>query len=311
MTKAIGKVGYTVAMAFDRSRSSNPGRVFLGERIAGTNKDAQGERGGKLVDPRGPRFNQAVVCAIVLVGFGAGVYATVPAVAVILALGVVFGPRYAPFIRLYSDLVRPRLGPPGYLEDPRPPRFASVLGTVFLLAATTALYSGESAIGWGLALVVAALAGLAAASGVCIGCKAYVALVRLRGGSMSARQDVAGGAERGAEGARLPRLPLEISSGAARTWVVFTSPYCGRCAPLVDAIRSKDSQGHLVTLDVGSHISLARLYNVSTLPTVLLASQDGAVVRVLRGGGAEGDLDSMLNALDRESPEVAGLVARL
>ena len=50
----------------------------------------------------------------------------------VLFLGAAFGPRYGPFLRLYAEVVKPRLSPPAELEDPRPPRFAATVGVIFL-----------------------------------------------------------------------------------------------------------------------------------------------------------------------------------
>lgn len=137
------------------------------------------------IDPRGPRFNQAMVAALLLVGFVADWEALVPAVAVILALGAALGPRFGPFLVVYAYLVRPRLGPPGELEDPRPPRFAATLGTVVLAASSGAFLIGAEAVGWVLALLVALLAGLAASTGICVGCEIYLFLARRRGVRMA------------------------------------------------------------------------------------------------------------------------------
>ncbi|HEX9968989.1 MAG TPA: DUF4395 domain-containing protein [Acidimicrobiales bacterium] len=133
------------------------------------------------IDPRGPRFNQAVLTVALLAGFVADARPVVPAFAVVLLLGAAFGPRYGPFLRLYADVVRPRLGPPAELEDPRPPRFAAAVGVGFLGAATVAFAAGAVGLGWVLALVVAALAGLAATTGLCVGCEVYLLLARRRG----------------------------------------------------------------------------------------------------------------------------------
>jgi hypothetical protein len=132
------------------------------------------------IDPRGPRFNQGVLTVALLGGFLLDVPAVVPVFAVVLFLGAAFGPRYGPFLRLYADVVRPRLDPPAELEDPRPPRFAAVVGTVFLSAATIAFLAGADGLGWALALVVAALAGLAAATGICVGCELWLFWARRR-----------------------------------------------------------------------------------------------------------------------------------
>ncbi len=134
------------------------------------------------IDPRGPRFNQAVVATALLVGYLADWRLVVPLVGVVLLLGAAFGPRYGPFLRLYAEVVRPRLGPPAELEDPRPPRFAAAVGVLFLAASATAFAVGAPGLGWALALVVAALAGLAAATGICVGCELYLAVARRRTG---------------------------------------------------------------------------------------------------------------------------------
>jgi hypothetical protein len=138
------------------------------------------------IDPRGPRFNQGVLATSLLIGFVLDVRAVVPIFAVVLFLGAAFGPRYGPFLRLYADVIRPRLAPPTELEDPRPPRFASTVGTVFLGAGTLALLAGASGVAWALALIVAALAGLAAVTGLCIGCEMYVLIARFRGLTLTA-----------------------------------------------------------------------------------------------------------------------------
>jgi hypothetical protein len=133
------------------------------------------------IDPRGPRFNQAVLTVALLAGFLADWWPVVPAFAAVLVLGAAFGPRYGPFLRLYADAIRPRLGPPDELEDPRPPRFAAAVGVLFLGAATVAFLAGAAGAGWTLALVVAALAGLAASTGICVGCEVWLFLARRRG----------------------------------------------------------------------------------------------------------------------------------
>ena len=133
------------------------------------------------IDPRGPRTNQAVLAVALLVGFLADWRSVVPVFAVVLFLGAAFGPRYGPVLRLYADVIKPRLGPPSELEDPRPPRFAAAVGVVFLVASGLAFLAGATGLGWVLALVVAALAGLAAVTGICVGCEVYLWLARLRG----------------------------------------------------------------------------------------------------------------------------------
>ena len=135
----------------------------------------------KPIDPRGPRFNQAVLTIALLLGFLLDAWVVAPLFAVVLLLGAALGPRYGPFLRLYAEVVKPRLSPPTELEDPRPPRFAAAIGVAFLGAATVAFLAGSPGIGWGLSLIVAALAGLAATTGICVGCEVYLFLARRRG----------------------------------------------------------------------------------------------------------------------------------
>ncbi len=133
------------------------------------------------IDPRGPRFNQAILATGLLAGFVLDWKAVVPVLAVVLFLGAAFGARYGPFLRLYAEVVKPRLAPPKELEDPRPPRFASAVGVAFLTAATIAFAAGASTLGWVLALVVAVLAGLSAVTGICVGCEMWLFAARRRG----------------------------------------------------------------------------------------------------------------------------------
>ena len=132
------------------------------------------------IDPRGPRFNQAVLATALFGGFLLDWRPVVPLFALVLLLGAALGPRYGPFLALYAKVIRPRLGPPREMEDPRPPRFAAAVGVVFLAAATLAFAAGSAGLGWGLALVVAALAALSAVTGICVGCEIYLLLTRRR-----------------------------------------------------------------------------------------------------------------------------------
>lgn len=135
----------------------------------------------KPIDPRGPRFNQAVLATALVIGFVTQWWYAVPIFAAVLFLGAAFGAKYGPFLRLYSAAIRPRLRSPKELEDPRPPRFAATVGVVFLGAATVAFLAGSTVAGWVLALMVAALAALAAISGICVGCEIYLWFARRRG----------------------------------------------------------------------------------------------------------------------------------
>ena len=133
-----------------------------------------------VIDAQAPRTNQAVIGTLALVAFVLDLEWLVGLLALQLAVGLTLGRRFCLPCLLYFELIQPRLGE-GRIEDARPPRFANVVGLVFLGAASLAFAAGAAAIGWGLALVVAALALLAATTGVCVGCEAYLWLARLRG----------------------------------------------------------------------------------------------------------------------------------
>lgn len=135
------------------------------------------------IDPRGPRFNQAVLAVAILGGFLVDWRPVVPAFALVLLAGAALGPKYGPFLAFYAKVIRPRLTPPQELEDPRPPRFSAAVGVAFLGAGTLAFAAGAAGIGWALALVVAALAGLSATTGICVGCELYLLVARRRPGS--------------------------------------------------------------------------------------------------------------------------------
>jgi len=133
-----------------------------------------------VVDARAPRFNQAVIGSLALVAVTVGPWWLLALLALQLIVGLAFGRRWCLPCLAYFELVQPRLGE-GPLEDARPPRFANVVGAVVLSAATLAFGAGADAAGTALGALVAALALLAAATGVCAGCEAYKLGYRLTG----------------------------------------------------------------------------------------------------------------------------------
>jgi len=89
-----------------------------------------------------------------------------------IVIGLTLGRRFCLPCLAYFELVQPRFGE-GPLEDARPPRFANLVGTVFLAAATVFYAAGLGVAGAVLGALVAGLALLAAATGFCTGCEAY------------------------------------------------------------------------------------------------------------------------------------------
>jgi hypothetical protein len=141
-----------------------------------------------LVDVRAARLAQAFVAVTVAASALLGAWGLLAVPALHLLLAAALGRRGNLVVRGFDAYLRPRLGG-GAVEDARPPRFASAIGAIFLAASLFAHAAGAATLGWSLALAVAALAGLAAATGLCIGCRMYwlVALVRrARAGARSA-----------------------------------------------------------------------------------------------------------------------------
>ena len=143
-------------------------------------RSADPYRDTAVIDSRAPRTNQAVIGTLALVAFLLDLPWLVGLLALQLAVGLTFGRRFCLPCLLYFELIQPRFGE-GRIEDSRPPRFANMVGVVFLGAATVAFLLGAATVGWVLALIVSALALLAATSGICVGCEMYLWLARLRG----------------------------------------------------------------------------------------------------------------------------------
>lgn len=125
-----------------------------------------------VIDSRAPRFNQATIGTLALVAVVTGWWWLLALLAAQLVVGLTLGRRYCLPCVAYFELVQPRFGE-GPLEDARPPRFANLVGAVFLTAASAAWAAGFAALGAVLGGLVAALALLAAVTGFCTGCEAY------------------------------------------------------------------------------------------------------------------------------------------
>ncbi len=102
------------------------------------------------------------------------------AIAAALFLWGVLSPRTAPWGVVFRRLVRPRLAPPSELEDPRPPRFAQLVGLVITALGVLGALLGAA---WAVPLAAAfalVAAFLNAVFGLCLGCELYLLVVRLR-----------------------------------------------------------------------------------------------------------------------------------
>jgi hypothetical protein len=151
------------------------------------------------IDPRGPRFAAGITSLLLLIAAFLGLtgLSTSPELAgasiaerivdpgflLLLAIALLFlwavlSPRTAPWGVLYRRVVRPRIGPPSDLEDPRPPRFAQGVG-LFVVGLGLVLHL--AGVPWALP-IAAALAFVAAflnaVFGLCLGCQLYLLLQR-------------------------------------------------------------------------------------------------------------------------------------
>jgi hypothetical protein len=74
--------------------------------------------------------------------------------------------------------------------------------------------------------------------------------------------------------------------GAARTWVVFTTPYCATCGPLMDEIESVLPDDGVVGVDATEHPELTRELGVRRSPTVFEIDGTGGIVDRMIGAEA-------------------------
>ena len=214
-----------------------------------------------VIDARAPRFNQAVIGLAALLAFAFHWWPLLSLAALQLALALAFGPRVCLGCIIFFKLVRPRLGP-GPLEDARPVRFANLVGLVFLSAATLTHIIGFHALGWILGLVVAALALLAATTGLCVGCTIYRLLAHL--GGIGPRV--------------IHRIDLDEIGATPTTGLVvqFTYPRCTDCRTLEERLHRQGVP--LVLIDVSQRPDLARKYGVSLVPLAFKVALDGRVL---------------------------------
>jgi Domain of unknown function (DUF4395) len=215
-----------------------------------------------VIDARAPRVNQAVIGSLALLAFVLEVEWLPALLAAQLAIGLTFGRQFCLPCLFYFEVLQPRFGE-GPIEDSRPPRFANLVGVAFLGGATIAFLAGAPAAGWVLTLIVAALALLAAASGLCMGCEAYKLSARLRG--VAARHV-----------ARIDPgdVPLE---GAGV--VQFTHPLCSECREWERRLEG-EGRPH-AAIDVSDRPELARKYGIAVVPTVVAVAGDGTVLERL------------------------------
>lgn len=129
--------------------------------------------GVTLVDPRAPRFGQTLTALFLLVGIVLGEPLLVFAVTVVLVTAVVTGYRVDLWATLWRHGAMRVVGRPGAREPAAPHRFAKLMGAGMTALASVLLLAGVPLVGYAVAGLVAALAGLAAVTDVCVGCQMY------------------------------------------------------------------------------------------------------------------------------------------
>jgi hypothetical protein len=136
------------------------------------------------IDPRGPRVGAGItallLAVVVLLGASTAGLVLLAVVAAGFLQGAVRGAHRTVQGWLFRTVVRPRLAPPAELEDPRPPRFAQLVGLV-VTGTGVALGSAGllAAVPWAAGIAFVA-AGLNAVVGLCLGCELYLLGARLR-----------------------------------------------------------------------------------------------------------------------------------
>jgi hypothetical protein len=125
-----------------------------------------------LVDPRAPRFGQAVTATGLLLGVLLGRPALVFAIAAVLVLAVASRWQVDLYGIVFKNGVKPLLSP-AEPEAAVPHRFAKLIGAVGTTLASGLILLGVPTAGYVVAVAIALVAGLAAVTGYCIGCRMY------------------------------------------------------------------------------------------------------------------------------------------
>jgi hypothetical protein len=131
------------------------------------------------IDHSALRTNQIVIIGLSVLAF----VLNQPALALLVGLVMLAGTllKQPGFGFVYKYWLKPAglLKPDVLLDNAEPHRFAQGMGSVFLLAASAALFGGFTVLGWTLVWLVAALAALNLFAGLCVGCMIYYWLGRL------------------------------------------------------------------------------------------------------------------------------------
>jgi Domain of unknown function (DUF4395) len=215
----------------------------------------------QVIDSRAPRFNQVVVALTSLLALTTGFWPLVALLGTQLTVGLLFGRKYCLPCVFYFEFVQPRFGE-GPLEDSRAPRFANILGAVFLVSAAILWSQGFVFAGQLLTAMVAALASLAVSTGLCVGCEMYKVISKLRG----------------IKGGVLQFIDLEqLSVGSTENLVVFfTHPLCQECQEVEPRLTASGKS--VFKIDVSKRKDLAQKYGIGLVPFAVSVASDGRVL---------------------------------
>ena len=128
-----------------------------------------------MIDARAPRFAAWITTAVLAVVLLTGSGLLLAAQAVVFALGAA---GRSPYTALWKRLVS---SPPTDLEDPRPVRFAQVVGLGFAVVGALGFLTGAALLGTVATAAALAAAFLNAAFGFCLGCEIYLLTKRFKG----------------------------------------------------------------------------------------------------------------------------------
>lgn len=119
------------------------------------------------VDARSVRFELGAMAVLLLGGFvfPHGVW-VIPGLAVILAVGLGFGPRANAFSRFFALVLADRLKPAPATEPATAVRFSELFALAVLSLATLLSAIGASFLAWPIALAEAGICALHASSGI-------------------------------------------------------------------------------------------------------------------------------------------------
>jgi hypothetical protein len=133
------------------------------------------------IDVRGPRFSAALTCVVLSAAF---LTRSIPLLALqvtVFGVAAIAGLRWSPYGSIFRFAKRRGwVSPPTATEPEAGPRFSQVMGLLVSGAGLAAVLTGAPTLGWALVLVVVALSGLLALTGLCIGCEVYALAARLR-----------------------------------------------------------------------------------------------------------------------------------